>query len=359
MTKERALKLKPVSDFSEAADNSAVAIAEPDANEEPTAQDLAEVEEVLAEFDSKNASQAPAKGNADDARNYPVLTVYQRYMRDVLSSELGSPDLLTPAEEIELAGKIKSGDAQARERMIVCNLRLVAKIAGIYEGLGLPVLDLINEGNMGLMKAVEKFDPAKGAKLSTYAGWWIKQAMKRALANQSRTIRVPVHESDRIWKIKRTETRLHGELGREPTDEEIAAEMDISVEKLGRLRKASMMPSSLDAQIENPKGGGTTTWADLVADAGAADPSGDAELTNDLTNMRWIFDSLDEREQRILTLRFGLDGQGERTLEEIGQQFGVTRERIRQLQNGALEKIRRKMDRLDRDPQDHPFPVFS
>jgi RNA polymerase primary sigma factor len=252
--------------------------------------------------------------------------------------------LLTPQEEIELAAKIKKGDKKAREQMIKANLRLVVKIAHDYDGLGLPLLDLINEGNIGLMKAVERFDPAKGGKLSTYGAWWIKQSIKRALANQSKTIRLPVHLVDKISKMRRVAMKLHEVLGREPTDEELGEEMGMTASRVGQLRTAAIRPASLDAPIGDDE---SNNFSEVVEDPNADTPY---ELLEDKTVAAMLAElvkRLDPREATILQFRFGLDGGNERTLEEVGVKFGVTRERVRQIQNIALNKLRRMIEKLE------------
>ena len=261
--------------------------------------------------------------------------------------EIGKTPLLTPQEEIKLAARIKRGDKAARTQMIKANLRLVVKIAHDYANLGLPLLDLVSEGNIGLMKAVERFDPAKGGKLSTYAAWWIKQSIKRALANQSKTIRLPVHLVDKIAKVKRLAMAMSEELGREPTDDELAAEIGISAAKLSQLRTVSIRPASLDAPINDDDG---TEFGELVGDDAAVDPAenlSDKDLQEEVADLLGV---LDARERKIINSRFGLDGGKARTLEEVGQKFGVTRERIRQLQNIALAKLRRALRK-----REHPI----
>jgi RNA polymerase primary sigma factor len=257
---------------------------------------------------------------------------------------VGEVPLLSIQEEIELAARIKGGDESAREHMIRANLRLVVKIAREYENLGLPLLDLINEGNIGLMKAIERFDPAKGGKLSTYGSWWIKQSIRRALANQSKTIRLPVHVVDKLCKIRRAAALLHEELGREPTDEELAREMNMPAWRIAEMRAASIRPASLEAPVGEDD---SARLGDLVEDQNAVDPFEDLQ---DKTMTHMVLDFLDElpdREAVILRRRFGLDGDPEETLEDIGQRFGVTRERIRQLQNIALAKLRRRVERME------------
>jgi len=259
--------------------------------------------------------------------------------------EIGQVPLLTPAEEIKLAARIKRGDKEARLHMIKANLRLVVKIAHDYANFGLPLLDLISEGNIGLMKAVERFDPEKGAKLSTYAAWWIKQSIKRALANQSKTIRLPVHLVDKIGRLRRTAMRLSETYGREPTDQELADTLGMPVAKVAQLRTVGIRPASLDAPLGDDDGG---EFGDIVRDENALTPF---ELLRDQTmraEVRELIKELDEREAAILTARFGLDGNKERTLEEVGKKFKVTRERVRQVQNIALRKLRRLMEKRDR-----------
>src|SRR3984885_141832 len=259
--------------------------------------------------------------------------------------EIGQIPLLTPQEEIELAARIKKGDREARALMIKANLRLVVKIAHDYANLGLPLLDLISEGNIGLMKAVERFDPAKGGKLSTYAAWWIKQSIKRALANQSKTIRLPVHLVDKISKMRRVSLQMSEELGREPTDDELAEEVGLSAGKISQLKTVSIRPASLDAPISDDN---STELCEIVGDEDAQTPF---ELFRD-KNMRdelsELLEVLDDRERKIIFKRFGLDGGKPKTLEEVGEKFGVTRERIRQLQNVALAKLRRALAKREK-----------
>ena len=266
-------------------------------------------------------------------------TVLNRYLR-----EIGSIPLLTRQQEIELARKIKKGDAAARERMINANLRLVVTIAHDYANLGLPLLDLISEGNIGLTKAVERFDPAKKAKLSTYAAWWIKQAIKRALANQSKTIRIPVHLGDKIAKVRRVSLQMSDELGREPTDDELAEELGIATEKLAQLKSIGIRPASLDAPAGDED---FTEFGESVGDEEARTPFELLRDKNLLGEMGPLLTLLDQREHKIISQRFGLDGGRPKTLEDIGKNFGVTRERIRQLQNSALTKLRRALSKRE------------
>lgn len=259
--------------------------------------------------------------------------------------EIGQIPLLTPEDEVRLAARIKEGDMEARSLMIRSNLRLVVKIAHDYANLGLPLLDLISEGNIGLMKAVERFDPEKGGKLSTYAAWWIKQSIKRSLANQSKTIRLPVHLVDKISKIRRVSLQMSEELGREPTDDELAEEIGLSAAKVAQLKTVSIRPASLDAPISDDD---STEFGEIVGDDEAMTPFEllrDKNLQNELDDLLTV---LDEREKKIIFSRFGLDGGRPRTLEDVGKKFGVTRERIRQLQNIALLKLRRALQKKER-----------
>src|SRR6266849_2114965 len=269
-------------------------------------------------------------------------TGLNRYLR-----EIGRIPLLTPEQEIELAEKIKKGDADARERMINSNLRLVVTIAHDYANLGLPLLDLISEGNIGLTKAVERFDPTKGAKLSTYAMWWIKQSMKRALANQSKTIRLPVHLFDKIAKVRRVSLQMSDELGREPTDDELGEEIGIAREKVGRLKSLGIRPASLDAPIGDDD---STQFSEVIGDEDAQTPFELLRDENLRNEMGGLLDVLDKREMKIISQRFGLDGGSPKTLEDVGKDFGITRERIRQLQNIALAKLRRALSKKENAP---------
>jgi RNA polymerase primary sigma factor len=258
--------------------------------------------------------------------------------------EISTVPLLTPEEEVKLAAQIKRGNKKAREKMIRANLRLVVKIANDFSSYGLPLLDLISEGNIGLMKAVERFDPKKGGKLSTYASWWIKQSIKRALANQGKTIRLPVHLVDKISKIRRVSQQMTEELGHEPTDLEIAEEIGLTEAKVAHLRNVSARPASLDAKLGPDE---DTSFGDLVGDERAEDPFEalrDRDLREEVVD---LLDQLDGRERQIINYRFGLDGGRERTLEEVGKKFGVTRERIRQLQNIALHKMRKALNKRE------------
>ena len=254
--------------------------------------------------------------------------------------EIGRFPLLTAEEEITLARKIKRGDNAARDRMIQANLRLVVTIAGDYVDLGLPIMDLVSEGSIGLTKAVERFDPTKGAKLSTYAAWWIKQSIKLALSNQAKTIRLPVHLVEKISKVRRLALEMSHELGREPSDEELADEIGLPLERIAELRNGSTRPASLEAVIDEND---STQLGEMIADE-EAQTSYDWLRDQDLQRqLKGALHVLDDREKRIVFQRFGLDGSSPKTLEQLGATIGLTRERIRQLQTKALEKLRKAL----------------
>jgi len=280
---------------------------------------------------------------ADD----PIVAVYndddiaddsvRLYLR-----EIGKIPLLTADEELALAQKVVAGDKRAKDKMAEANMRLVVSIAKRYVGRGLDLLDLIQEGNTGLLRAVEKFDPDKGFKFSTYATWWIRQAITRAIADQARTIRIPVHMVETINKLLRTQRRLTQELNREPTNEEIAQAMEIEVEKVEHIMKIKQDISSLDASIRDDEE--ESVLADFIEDEDTISPEESATgqlLKEQVKNM---LGALTEREQKILKLRFGLEDGKSHTLEEVGQEFSVTRERIRQIEAKALAKLRKHRD---------------
>ena len=267
-----------------------------------------------------------------DERDDQGMRIYLR--------EIGQVDLLTPEEEVKLARRIKKGDEAARQQMIRANLRLVVKIAGDYARLGLPLLDLISEGNMGLMKAVDRFDPKKGGKLSTYAAWWIKQGIRRALANQGKTIRLPSHMVDKLFRMRRMQETLAHELGRAPTAGELAQSLDVSEKTVRYWLEVSQRPTSLDVPLGED---GRESFGDTISDAAAKSPFEDLNDQQLLEEMAVHLKDLDAREQLILKCRFGLEGVDPESLEEVGDRLGITRERVRQLQNQALATLREKM----------------
>ena len=309
----------------------------------------------------KNSNPDEEKVSPEEkpAKRPPLSAVAQKRVKRIISApeesyeapdtlqtylnSIGQTPLLTPDDEIALAAEIKKGSQAARNKMVQANLRLVVKIAHDYKTFGLPLLDLISEGNIGLVKAVDRFDPEKGGKLSTYAAWWIKQSIKRALANHSKTIRLPVHLVDKIAQMRRLHNSLTEQLGREPTNEEIGAVMGITAGKVAHFRSVSVQPASLDAPIGESE---NSTFGELIGDENALTPV--QEYQNNATSRRIkeILDELDPREADIIRLRFGLDGEKPKTLEEVGEHFDITRERIRQIQTTALKKIREKMEDL-------------
>jgi len=251
--------------------------------------------------------------------------------------EIGRVPLLTAEQEVDLAKRMAAGDMEAQKRLAEANLRLVVSIAKRYVGRGMLFLDLIQEGNLGLIKAVEKFDYTKGYKFSTYATWWIRQAITRAIADQARTIRIPVHMVETINKLIRVSRQLLQQLGREPKPEEIAKEMDISVDRVREIMKIAQEPVSLETPIGEEE---DSHLGDFIEDQDALAPADAASFMLLKEQLEEVLDTLTEREEKVLRLRFGLDDGRARTLEEVGQNFGVTRERIRQIEAKALRKLR-------------------
>jgi RNA polymerase primary sigma factor len=290
--------------------------------EEPDIEDLEEVEDI--KLDEIDLSVGMDGINVDD----PV----RMYLR-----EIGRIPLLSYDEELELAKKVLEGDEEAKQKLAESNLRLVVSIAKKYVGRGMLFLDLIQEGNMGLIKAVEKFDYTKGFKFSTYATWWIRQAITRAIADQARTIRIPVHMVETINKLIRTSRHLLQQLGREPTPEEIAKEMEISVEKVMEIQKIAQDPVSLETPIGEED---DSHLGDFIQDDDSPAPQDSAAYTLLKEQLEEVMETLTPREAKVLKLRFGLEDGKARTLEEVGKEFMVTRERIRQIEAKALRKLR-------------------
>ena len=261
----------------------------------------------------------------------------QLYLR-----EIGQVELLSPEEEGELAKRVRAGDEAARQRMIRANLRLVVHIAGEYAQLGLPLLDLVSEGNIGLMKAVDRFDPDKGTKFSTYAAWWIKQCIRRALSNDGKTVRLPAHLVAKLFQMRREQEALGKELGRAPTDGELAERLGVDEEKVGRWRRAALQTASLDAPLAGRDGDEDRTLADGLA-AGDGSPAEIFEAEQLSEELQRHLARLSPRDREVLTRRFGLDGEAEEKLEELGKRMGVSRERVRQLQERALARLREEM----------------
>ena len=274
---------------------------------------------------------------------YDEVEPLQQYL-----NEIGKTPLLTREEEIELSKIVRKNNHQsqeARNKMMQANLRLVVKIAHEYRNYGIPLLDLISEGNLGLIKAVERFDPEKGGKLSTYGAWWIKQSIKMAIANNSKAIRLPLHLVDKIAQMKRVATKLNEELGREATNDEIGQIMDIPANKIAHYKTVSVYPASLDAVVGED---GTSTLGDFIGDENTLDPFQSLNAESTSQDIREILDKLDPREAKIIRLRFGLNGNPPMTLEKLGLEFNITRERIRQLQTLAMKKIRHMMEDIGR-----------
>ena len=291
--------------------------------EEPEDDDIILNEEDEVEVETIDLSVPDGISTEDPVRMY--------------LKEIGKVPLLTAEEEIELAKRMELGDQEAKKRLAEANLRLVVSIAKRYVGRGMLFLDLIQEGNLGLIKAVEKFDYRKGYKFSTYATWWIRQAITRAIADQARTIRIPVHMVETINKLIRVSRQLLQELGREPTPEEIAAEMDMPVERVREILKISQEPVSLETPIGEEE---DSHLGDFIQDDNVPVPADAATFTLLKEQLEEVLGTLTEREQKVLILRFGLEDGRARTLEEVGKEFNVTRERIRQIEAKALRKLR-------------------
>ena len=297
-----------------------------------------------------NTTTFTAEWEAEEAEEEKVATNTPVYLDDDVADdsmrlylrEIGKIPLLNAQEELALAQRVVAGEKEAKDQMAEANMRLVVSIAKRYVGRGLDLLDLIQEGNTGLLRAVEKFDPDKGFKFSTYATWWIRQAITRAIADQARTIRIPVHMVETINKLVRTQRRLTQELNREPSNDEIAKEMEIDVDKVEHIMKIKQDISSLDASIRDDEE--DSVLADFIEDEDTVSPEESATGQLLKEQVKDMLSALTEREQKILKLRFGLEDGKSHTLEEVGQEFSVTRERIRQIEAKALAKLRKHRD---------------
>ena len=297
-----------------------------DANGEPTSQQLSAESQ-------REAETGVVQDDTALSSNTKINDSVRMYLK-----EIGRVPLLSADEEVALALRIQEGDTEAKQELAEANLRLVVSIAKRYVGRGMQFLDLIQEGNMGLMKAVEKFDHTKGFKFSTYATWWIRQAITRAIADQARTIRIPVHMVETINKLVRVQRQLLQDLGREPTPEEIGAEMDLPTEKVREILKIAQEPVSLETPIGEED---DSHLGDFIEDDNATSPADHTAYALLKEQLDEVLEQLTDREENVLRLRFGLDKNGEiRTLEQVGQVFGVTRERIRQIEAKALRKLR-------------------
>jgi RNA polymerase primary sigma factor len=311
-------------------------------------EQLAEANIPIIAKDSKGKAMGDDWGKETDEEEVKPSTD-SRYLDDVADDsvrlylrEIGKIPLLTSEEELALAHRVVAGEKRAKDKMAEANMRLVVSIAKRYVGRGLDLLDLIQEGNTGLLRAVEKFDPDKGFKFSTYATWWIRQAITRAIADQARTIRIPVHMVETINKLLRTQRRLTQDLNREPTNEEIATEMELDVEKVEHIMKIKQDISSLDASVRDDEE--DSVLGDFIEDEDTVTPEESATGQLLKEQVKGLLGSLSEREQKILRLRFGLEDGKNHTLEEVGQEFSVTRERIRQIEAKALAKLKKHKD---------------
>lgn len=311
-------------------------------------EELAEANIAITAKDASGKTLGDDWGKDDDEEEVKPATD-TRYLDDVADDsvrlylrEIGKIPLLTSEEELALAHRVVAGEKKAKDQMAEANMRLVVSIAKRYVGRGLDLLDLIQEGNTGLLRAVEKFDPDKGFKFSTYATWWIRQAITRAIADQARTIRIPVHMVETINKLLRTQRRLTQDLNREPTNEEIATEMELDVEKVEHIMKIKQDISSLDASVRDDEE--DSVLGDFIEDEDTATPEESATGQLLKEQVKGLLGSLSEREQKILRLRFGLEDGKNHTLEEVGQEFSVTRERIRQIEAKALAKLKKHKD---------------
>jgi RNA polymerase primary sigma factor len=282
-------------------------------------------------IDVVNEGADAAEPDLDFAVGEVSTDSLQLFLKDI-----GKVPLLTAAQEVELAKRIERGDHTAKQQMVAANLRLVVSIAKNYRNQGLPFLDLIQEGTIGLVRAAEKFDYRRGYKFSTYATWWIRQAVARALADKGRTIRMPVHVVEKLNKIARTERKLLAELGREPTSAELARELDIDIEEIDQIRRSAQAPVSLEKPVGDEE---ESEFGHFIADHTMPRPDEVAETTIRQETLRRALDMLSYRERRVLEMRYGLDGEPPRTLDEVGRAFSVTRERVRQIEHQSLRKL--------------------
>jgi RNA polymerase primary sigma factor len=299
--------------------------------------ELLGVEPRVELADELPAPQPPAVAEEEEHEDEPLELEVSTDSLQLFLKDIGKVDLLTAAQEVELAKRIERGDDRAKQQMVEANLRLVVSIAKRYRNQGLPFLDLIQEGTIGLVRAAEKFDYRKGFKFSTYATWWIRQAVARALADKGRTIRMPVHVVEKLNKILRTERKLRAERGHEPTSAEIAFELELSVEEVDQVRRTAQAPVSLEKPVGDDE---ESEFGHFLEDESEPLPDEAADLILRNEALSRALGALGERERRVLELRFGLNGESPRTLDEVGRAFNVTRERIRQIENQSLKKLR-------------------
>jgi RNA polymerase primary sigma factor len=293
---------------------------------------LEELQVEIVDGEPAEPEAKPEPARLDETAREVSTDALQLFLKDI-----GKVELLTAAEEVELAKRIERGDHRAKQEMVEANLRLVVSIAKRYRNQGLPFLDLIQEGTIGLVRAAEKFDWRKGYKFSTYATWWIRQAVARALADKGRTIRMPVHVVEKLNKIVRSERKLRGELCREPSPVEIATDVDLPLDEVEQILRTSQAPVSLEKPVGDEE---ESEFGHFLTDENAPLPDEAADTTMRQEMLRNILDTLSHRERRVLELRYGLDGEQPRTLDEVGRAFNVTRERIRQIENQSLKKLR-------------------
>jgi RNA polymerase primary sigma factor len=303
--------------------------------------DAGQIDDFYQALDELQIEVVPAEEEddavAEEVEAQEVSTdALQLFLKDV-----GRVDLLTAAQEVELAKRIERGDHRAKQEMVEANLRLVVSIAKRYRNQGLPFLDLIQEGTIGLVRAAEKFDYRKGFKFSTYATWWIRQAVARALADKARTIRMPVHVVEKLNKIVRSERKLRAELGREPLSVEIARDLDLTPDEVDQIRRTAQSPVSLEKPVGDEE---ESEFGHFITDESVPLPEEAAEVTMRKETLEKILGQLSPRERRVLELRYGLNGEHPRTLDEVGRAFNVTRERIRQIENQSLKKLRALAD---------------
>jgi RNA polymerase primary sigma factor len=298
--------------------------------------DVAQLDEFYASLEELQVEVLEAEAREAELDLEPEVHDVSTDSLQLFLKDIGKVSLLTAAQEVEISKRIERGDHRAKQEMIEANLRLVVSIAKNYRNQGLPFLDLIQEGTIGLVRAAEKFDYRKGFKFSTYATWWIRQAVARALADKARTIRMPVHVVEKLNKIGRAERKLISELGREPSAEEIATELELEPDEVEQIRMSAQVPVSLEKPVGDDE---ESEFGHFLADQAAALPDEAAETTLRKETLKRVLESLSARERRVLELRYGLDGQHPRTLDEVGRTFNVTRERVRQIENQSLKKL--------------------